>query len=85
MAKIKRGSVQGIKDRFNNIEDLYPLVEESKEKNCYESDEFSYMFNYKLTIKVPGAVIADSRPRGLENITLPNMRRHKYNLVFRIL
>ena len=75
--KINRGNKSAIEQRFLEADGLYPLVEEIKEKNIYIADGFEYMFNYKLVIKVPGKVVADSRPRGIENIV--NMRGHKYN------
>ena len=79
MGKRKRTTKENIQNRYTNIEDLYPLVIETKEQNYYSTEEFEYMFNYKLTIKIPGHVISDSRPRGLENTINPNMKKHKYN------
>lgn len=79
MRKRKKITVkEKIQSRYSNIDELYPLVIETKEKNLLSTKEFEYLFNYKLTVKIPGKVVADSRPRGIEDIT-SKLRGHKYN------
>ena len=48
MRKRKKITVkEKIQSRYSNIDELYPLVIETKEKNLLSTKEFEYLFNYK--------------------------------------